>query len=480
MKKKILLLAACLGMTVLSMTGCRHAGTVPQEVTNIEPERNARKEQQELKEEEIQVWIENPLPEEAEEAAASEKWPNSGEFDLWINDIEKIAPLNLTKAQKAQDYDVLWDMFQEKVYCLDEIAAGKGINLKEHIADWREMVINTRNDLEFYKMLQKSVEVFDGAWNMRINMPYNALLAAALESDQDGEAKYLSEENIKKLRYWDAVLKKNDWEYRGYRNLAETERPLPELETLNDKVALITIPTLRYGADDQRAADRMIELMQKVSEYEHVIFDVKAKEGGSFTYVYNNIIAPNIDENAEFQSLQFYKQAEDVERWTNREMSSARTVRNGYVSYTEHPDRPLNELPKEMEVSGGAFGNADYYSRTDMVIQPRFDKKILQGKIWVLTYPENVYAAEGLAAFCKETGFATLVGKQTGGKGLDQSMCEYVLPNSGLTAVSGFAWGLNPDGTNNFNEGTKPDIESPEEETPLETCLKEIIRENKE
>ena len=92
-----------------------------------------------------------------------------------------------------------------------------------------------------------------------------------------------------------------------------------------------------------------------------------------------------------------------------------------------------------------------------------------------MTYPENYSSAEEFAISCKKTGFATLVGKQTKGNGGAGIMgLRFELPNSRLYGSVQCVWTLNEDGTSNMEEGTKPDIESPEGETPLETCLRVI------
>lgn len=68
------------------------------------------------------------------------------------------------------------------------------------------------------------------------------------------------------------------------------------------------------------------------------------------------------------------------------------------------------------------------------------------GKIWVLV-DEGVYSAsENFAAFCKNTGFATLVGEPTGGDGGIADPMLFALPESGLVVRFSVFYGLNADG----------------------------------
>lgn len=60
--------------------------------------------------------------------------------------------------------------------------------------------------------------------------------------------------------------------------------------------------------------------------------------------------------------------------------------------------------------------------------------------------------------FCKDTGFATVVGENTGGDGGGTNVYETRLPNSGLLLRYRAMHGLNKDGSSNVEFGTTPDV----------------------
>lgn len=65
------------------------------------------------------------------------------------------------------------------------------------------------------------------------------------------------------------------------------------------------------------------------------------------------------------------------------------------------------------DLSGLDLFVADTYK-----VEPSGEKKALKGKLWMLVN-ENVYSSSEYAAmFTKATGFATLVGRTTGGDGI--------------------------------------------------------------
>lgn len=96
------------------------------------------------------------------------------------------------------------------------------------------------------------------------------------------------------------------------------------------------------------------------------------------------------------------------------------------------------------------------------------------GKIWVLVDEYCYSATEALVCFCKETGFATLVGTETGGNGKGATPYIMALPYSGLIVEYETYLSFNVDGTCNGISGTVPDIVTEDGSDALETCLMAI------
>ena len=81
-----------------------------------------------------------------------------------------------------------------------------------------------------------------------------------------------------------------------------------------------------------------------------------------------------------------------------------------------------------------------------------------KGKILLLVDNAVFSSSESFAVFAKTTGWATLVGTDTGGDGIGFDPIPLVLPNSGLIIRFPGEMGLNPDGAVNEEVSTKPDI----------------------
>ena len=118
------------------------------------------------------------------------------------------------------------------------------------------------------------------------------------------------------------------------------------------------------------------------------------------------------------------------------------------------------------------------YYDMEYTIPPEPSNFKFGGKIWVLINRKCYSASDAFAAFCKQTGFANLVGENTGGSGLLALHPVYLkLPKSGMIIKYDMFYTLNPDGSNNAETGTKPDYPVKQKHA-LEACL-EIIEKSK-
>jgi len=101
-------------------------------------------------------------------------------------------------------------------------------------------------------------------------------------------------------------------------------------------------------------------------------------------------------------------------------------------------------------------------------------ENLYNGTIWILVDDTVYSSSENFVMFCKNTGFAALVGASTGGDGGIADPLLVALPNSGLIVLFSVFYGLNGDGSGNEANGTKPDIVLSENEDALKKCLERI------
>lgn len=213
----------------------------------------------------------------------------------------------------------------------------------------------------------------------------------------------------------------------------------------------------------QMGTDREILLpfYEKVKDYENLIIDITNNLGGSMWYFDELVAAPLIKETLTVPGYQLFKGGENNETFLR--------IKKGVASGLY---QPVSELPAMPKLNPEDAADCDWFLREDYTVKPSgagFD-----GKIWLLVSENNYSSSEYAAMFSKASGFATLVGRRTSGDGIGTNPAYLILPNSGLVVQYSPMYGVTVDGAGSEEHGTEPDIVSPDGESALETCLKQI------
>lgn len=196
--------------------------------------------------------------------------------------------------------------------------------------------------------------------------------------------------------------------------------------------------------------------LKKIKNYENLIIDIQKNGGGNTTYWEDAFVRTNIDKPVNSRLVRLMKDTELTRQfymagYKNSQLSME-AVKN---------DSKFKRLPKE--------DLADLTLARELLepINPKKSKKLFGGKVWVLVGPSVYSSAEAFAVFCKDTGFATLVGQTTGGSDSGGPIL-FELPISHLLIQFDVEYCLNADGSCNQEMGTVPDIEAKD---PLQKVL---------
>ncbi|MGE5578771.1 MAG: S41 family peptidase [Bacillota bacterium] len=204
------------------------------------------------------------------------------------------------------------------------------------------------------------------------------------------------------------------------------------------------IPTMK--SDWQSDTARLREFFESIRHLSALIIDIRGNGGGNDAYWRTNLVyaldGPNKEAENTFYAVRT-KLVEDL----------GMPVGETKAQFAARAGKLKDNVPRE--VWGSDFSTPVVYgwpSGSDRRSVP-FD-----GQIYVLTSRANFSSAEAFAAYCKASGFATLVGTTTGGDGISKMPGIVVLPNSGIAIRLRLTMGLNPDLTANEEFHTEPDV----------------------
>ena len=218
------------------------------------------------------------------------------------------------------------------------------------------------------------------------------------------------------------------------------------------KTLCLTVPTFMFFVME-RDRDVLQQATEQYPDAENIVFDITGNSGGADNYWMTNLVAP-FGEDQTFSWREFF-----------RDSSQNMQIMEPYFEI--HNTSEAEDAP-EWAVKYGL----NKYICVEDTVNGR-EAVHSDAKRWVLVSHTVYSSSEKFVCFCKATGWATVVGKQTGGDGMGFSPVLRLLPDSGVLYEFSCTAGENPDGTMNI-EGTMPDIVL---DSATIECLLDLIRE---
>ncbi|MEA4919537.1 MAG: S41 family peptidase [Clostridiaceae bacterium] len=185
---------------------------------------------------------------------------------------------------------------------------------------------------------------------------------------------------------------------------------------------------------------------------------MRSNQGGNGSYWASNIVGPLISKPIDYNTFYFIKVGSD---YRNRISNFA--TEGTYAEAGKLPDWP--ELNKS-DIDGMVMG------RTGVSVEPVDWGIDFDGKVFLLVNGSVYSAADQFVSFCKDSGFATIVGSTTEGDGGGITPIWSQMPNTKLLFIYRVTYILNPDGSCNQEKGVTPDIYT--DGDALEACLEHI------
>lgn len=197
-------------------------------------------------------------------------------------------------------------------------------------------------------------------------------------------------------------------------------------------------------------------------ELEHIILDITGNQGGNTQYWTDHIV-PYLGETTPWRSDVFLCDTPVNQRffYPYCQVEPISSLPEGYT------------LPEFVEELG-----LTHYLSTYLTFPPA-EGPHPTARRWLLVDKQVYSSSDAFAGFCKDTGWATLVGTSTLGDGDTLSPVALDLKNTGLLVRFSSTVSANSEGLLNQLYGTSPDILSKPSESPLDTVLR-VIRYDRE
>lgn len=339
-----------------------------------------------------------------------------------------------------EDYDALWDNIDEN-YPFIPLIQEIGVDVDEVRNRYRERIENSEYSMDtYYDLLKNMMSEFGGIGHLGML----------------GLDVYPNYFNLSEKTEETYFLIQN-----GNDDVEANDENVVEFSYFEDcKAVSIRFKSFNFQ-NLEETATLIKDYISEIAEIDNVIIDVTGNQGGDFRCA-EMCILDVLGCECEWQ---YYCYCMNTQ--SNKEIVEAQNLHIQSIDY----------MSEEMNIP--YFVD---YLELDGFIEMKwsFDvprpSKIKNAKLWLLVDEQTYSSADLFAAFCKETGWATVVGRKTSGDGDGISTGVFVLKNTGLLYTFSTSTRANLNGSANVNEGTVPDIICKiSYESPLMKCL-EVIR----
>lgn len=416
------------------------------------------------------------------EFTQTDSFPRPFEDELLLDEERGLL---LSTEQALYDYDTMWLLLEENFPYLEAIKAEVGIDWRKVKAEYRLKLKNQAIDgyvsqEDFFNTFSHCIGKFQSIGHLSLS-DQSYLMSVLQNFDDDLNKRIVSMIDNPKTELFYTWLQQCSLD-KGNSITIESLENKSEIVDVRNAQAITSkvmtgyvgdrIPYLRIASFltwEESTYAALAEFFSDIADEEHLIIDVRGNGGGSDGNWRRGIVPLLEQTELEFNML-FSTKSGSLNLALDPSMADGQRYGTRYTDDSWQEDFPY-VLPE-------AVAGLDTHLKVSTVFKKDNTQKYFSGKIWVLIDEYCYSATDAFTCFCKETGFATLVGSTTSGNGKGASPLFMVLPYSGLIVRYEPYLTFNSDGTCNGIRGTLPDIVPEEGKFALETCL-QVIQDEK-
>lgn len=355
----------------------------------------------------------------------------------------------LTMEEKLEDFEYLCSFIENNYPLLKANKRVNGIDWLGEKEIFKKAIEDTSTDEMFISELGGVIEKLNDMQNYVVEMHffknyYTSYADPKYKEDGNPWFDVINDEKVLKRYKFDESQIMLVQNMNDNNNIAKSDVAYFKSDIIiPNEVAYLKISSM--NPDRIEKDGQMIrEFLKEVKDFKKLIVDVRATNywvGDEDNYWIKNIVEPLIDKEISVNNYILRRGEYGIRFHEYRGMQ--------FSPVAELSDEILNDELRE---------GFDYFSVQNITVSP-VEPVGFNGEIYVLIDNRVVYTAENFAAFCKDSGFATLVGETTSGINWPFDTIVFSLPNSGIIIDIRDIITLNNDGTIREEVNIVPNIE---------------------
>lgn len=403
----------------------------------------------------------------------------TGAGGFWLLNREQEPRLDVISRKDAlEDYDYLWETLEEN-YPFFGVAERKyELDIQQLKQEYREQLESMGREidfLEFYHLMEDCVGWFNGLGHLIIYSPqsYQYHMAGKEYISQYALGNWQLENYLEDSKVQERYEFLESKEPSFWSEQPQSERLI--LNRLQDDIAYMAINHFD-GQYIQQDREKILNFFRENADVPYLIIDIQDNGGGSSEYWSENIVTPNITKQKVSPQLFITPYGEKSQKQLNLSLEAGGKSEEDFHAQLE----TLKKFPKIQ--LGALLPGWRWIEDEGYVVSPQADEAIYKGKIFLLANSKTGSAADGFAYFCKETGFATILGREnTRGDGPGGDFVMDKMPHSNLLFRYRPVLALDMEGAALEEFGVAPDVLLPtraknsnDKISPLAACLSYI------
>lgn len=358
----------------------------------------------------------------------------------------------LSKEEKVEDFNYYINTMKEN-YCNFDVFYNK---YKTEYLDLYEVlkkeIENSNNNQEFYDIMNASISLLqDGHTNL---IPPDKIDWCRSTYKSDYQLNVLNDKDlVDKNEKWENYLAQNNnlqsLDKKVNEKIYENNKDNIQTNIIDNEIAYLKVNNFTEFSDED--ISKINKLYKDINKYNDYIIDIRGNGGGNNQLWINHIVSPIINKTYESTTYALHKDGKMTKDYYAKRGIDLKEI-------NKFPDKNILEKVKNIE-------DYKYYTEYKLNIyngnmyKIKQDEKGYSGNIYLLVDRGVFSSSEGFAIFCKDSGWAKVVGNEnTGGDGVGIDPIVFKLPKSGLAVRSTAEKGLNKDGSSNLENGTSLDL----------------------